>query len=139
MADGLLTTTYNLGSPFGRAVGNQLYAAFTPSLDEPSNYLDDTPEFRSTVAGSFGLSYGFAVLAQLTLLFLPRQKEEAQMRKKLWPRRTRYAVVTVTLVGLALVYSLTINMLSLSATTSCLRLAGGQGCPPEGAAPVDGD
>jgi hypothetical protein len=29
---GLLTTTANLGSPLGRAIGNQVYRAFSPSL-----------------------------------------------------------------------------------------------------------
>jgi hypothetical protein len=71
---------YNLGSPFGRALANQIYGSFEPSLDDPANYLADTPEFRATVARSFGLSYSFALLAQLTLVLLPPQKEETQRR-----------------------------------------------------------
>jgi len=129
---GLLTTTYNLGSPFGRAVANTLYSSFTPSLDEPANYIADTPAFRSTVAGSFLLSYFFAFAAQLTLLLLPRQKEEAQRRKRQWARSDRYAAISISIVSVALVYSLTINFLSIGESTSCLRIVGGSGCePPE--------
>lgn len=125
---GLLTTTYNLGSPFGRALGNQIYAGFSPSLDDELNYLEDDPAFQQTVANSFLLTYFFALLAQVPLLLLPRQKEETQRRKRLWLRHTRYAVTAVTVVGLALIYSLTINFLSISEKTSCLRIVGGHGC-----------
>ena len=124
---GLLTTTYNLGSPFGRALGNQIYAAFEPSLDDAQNYVGDSATFRNTVAASFALSYFFAFAAQLTLLLLPGQKEEAQRRKRVWPRRTRYAI-SVVLVAVALAYSLTINFLSVSEATQCLRIVGGHGC-----------
>ena len=128
---GLLTTTYNLGSPFGRALGNQIYAAFEPSLDDAQNYVGDSATFRNTVAASFALSYFFAFAAQLTLLLLPGQKEEAQRRKRVWPRRTRYAVISVVLVAVALAYSLTINFLSVSEATQCLRIVGGHGCEEE--------
>ena len=30
--------------PLARAIGNQLYQAFEPSLNEPRNYLADTPQ-----------------------------------------------------------------------------------------------
>ena len=127
---GRMTTTYNLGSPFGRALGNQIYAAFEPSLDDAQNYVGDSATFRNTVAASFALSYFFAFAAQLTLLLLPGQKEEAQRRTRTWPRRTRYAVISVVLVAVALAYSLTINFLSVSEATQCLRIVGGHGCEP---------
>ena len=128
---GLLTTTYNLGSPFGRAIANTLYASFSPSLDDEANYLADSETFRWTVARSFCLSYFFALAAQLTLLLLPRQKEEAQHRKRSWPRRDRYARISVCLVAVALVYSLTMNFLSISESIMCLRIVGGHGCEEE--------
>ena len=131
---GLLTTVYNLGSPMGRAVANQLYAAFEPSLDDSENYTADSPSFRTTVAASFALSYAFAVGAQLALALLPGQKAEAQRRKREWPRRDRYALISLVLVGLALVYSLTVNLLSMFESTMCLEFAGGRGCSAPAAA-----
>ena len=47
---GLLTTIANLGGPFGRAIGNQIYRLFSPSLSDPANYVKDAREFRDTVA-----------------------------------------------------------------------------------------
>jgi hypothetical protein len=84
---GLLTTTYNCGWPFARAIANQLYANFRPSLSESKNYIEDSPEFRNTVAQSFVLSYFFSFLALGFLVFLPDQKNEAQTRKKNWKSR----------------------------------------------------
>ena len=55
---GLLTTTHNLGGPFARAIGNQIFGLFQPSLSDAANYLADTPRFRDTVAVSLVLSYG---------------------------------------------------------------------------------
>ena len=78
--------------------------------------------------------YFFAFFAQLTLFLLPRQKEEAQHRKKAWPRKSRYARISLAIVGVALVYSLTVNFLSISEKTACLRIVGGHGCEEEEAA-----
>ena len=135
---GLLTTTYNLGAPLGRAVGNQLYALFSPPLDDAQNYVDDTLAFRNTVAASYALSYGFAFLSLVSLLLLPSQKAEAQRRKKHWPRHPRYAAAIITMVGLALIYALLVNFLSMFEATACLRFAGGQGCESDAAADPEG-
>merc|ERR1711879_596871 len=51
---GLLTTISNLGSPFSRAVGNQIFGLFDPDLSASANYVADSQAFRRTVALSFG-------------------------------------------------------------------------------------
>ena len=50
---GLLTTTANLGAPAARAIGNQLFGLFRPSLSDSANYIADTPAFRRTVSRAF--------------------------------------------------------------------------------------
>ena len=125
---GLLTTMANLGGPFARAIGNQLYGLFRPSLSDSDNYIEDSGEFRNVVAFSFVLSYGFAFLSLFALLLLPSQKEETQRRKATWPQKTWYAVFTLSLVALALTYSLIVNFLSMFESTMCLKFAGGAGC-----------
>ena len=102
-----------------------------PALTSHVEAVREQPD-AVRVAASFALSYFFAFAAQLTLLLLPGQKEEAQRRKRMWPRRTRYAVISVVLVAVALAYSLTINFLSVSEATQCLRIVGGHGCEEEG-------
>lgn len=128
MVYGLLTTAHNLGSPLARAVGNQLYGLFTPSLSDQANYIQDTPRFRNVVFTSFIVSFLFAVAALVLLPLLPDQKAQAQHRKQLWPRRGAYAVVSVSLLSTALIYSLCVNALVMFPSTMCLRFAGGQGC-----------
>mmetsp|Transcript_30477 Transcript_30477/g.69805 ORF Transcript_30477/g.69805 Transcript_30477/m.69805 type:complete len:587 (+) Transcript_30477:526-2286(+) len=125
---GLLTTAHNLATPFARALGNQLYRLFQPSLSDAKNYIEDAPEFRVTVFSSFLLSFAFACASLLFLRLLPDQKAEAQTWKRTLPHRDAYARVTVGILSVALVYSLTINFLSMHPHTMCLRLAGGHGC-----------
>merc|ERR1712226_1478627 len=71
MVYGLLTTISNLGSPFSRAVGNQIFGLFKPNLSDNSNYVADTPEFRDTVALSFGISYMFSFASMVALVADP--------------------------------------------------------------------
>jgi len=129
MVYGLLTTTANLGGPVARAIGNQLYTVFKPSLSDSRNYLQDTPEFRHTVFSSFMLSYAFPIFSLVAVCyFLPDQKQETQDRKKNWKKRPIYGIITLCLLSVAFVYSLTINFLAMFPSTMCLKLAGGDGC-----------
>ena len=125
---GLLTTVHNLGSPFARAIANQIFRTYTPSLSDPKNYEADTGEFRDTVAHSFHLSYLFAFAATLFVWFLPTQKEEAQQRKREWGSHVGLAWASSIVLSLAFVYSITVSMLTMNESTMCLKIAGGDGC-----------
>lgn len=125
---GLLTTVSNLGGPFGRAIGNQIYGEFTPSLSDAQNYIEDEPSFRTVVAWSFVISYGLSFASLLFLFFLPPQKQETQDRKQNWPSSSNYAVATLVVVGVGFTYSLVVNILSMLPSTMCLQFAGGDGC-----------
>lgn len=109
---GLLTTAHNVGTPIGRAIGNQVYQAFTPSLDETENYIDDSYDFRNTVAWSFTLSYAMALLSLVFLFFLPNQKQETQRRNKSWESAPKYAVISLTMVGFGFFYSVVVSSTS---------------------------
>jgi len=125
---GLLTTAHNVGTPIGRAIGNQVYQAFTPSLDETENYIDDSYDFRNTVAWSFTLSYAMALLSLVFLFFLPNQKQETQRRNKSWESAPKYAVISLTMVGFGFFYSVVVNFMAMDPDTACLKFAGGKGC-----------
>merc|ERR1740129_1557239 len=100
MVYGLLTTASNLGSPVGRAIGNQLYTIFQPSLSDSKNYIEDTPAFRATVFHSFLLSYFFPILSLASVwYFLPDQKQEAQDRKRTWKKRPVYGLLAIGLLS----------------------------------------
>lgn len=125
---GLLTTISNLSVPFARAIGNQIYGLFEPDLSDSKNYIRDAPEFRSTVAWSFALSYGFALVSIVFVGLLPPQKLQAQQRKEEWPKHIGFAYVTIALVLTALAYSLTVNVMTMIPATACLQFVGGRGC-----------
>ena len=116
------------GSPFARAIGNQVYASFTPSLSNVRNYEDDTDEFRTTVAYSFHLTYLMVFISVMFIYFLPDQKEEAQARKATWSRHNRFAYISVIVVFFALIYAITVNFLAMFPSTSCMKIVGGDGC-----------
>ena len=128
MTYGLLTTVSNLGTPFSRAISNQLFSAFTPDLSDSSNYIQDSRRFRHTVAISYGVSYACAFASLVFLAFLPHQKHDTQIRKHNWPRSNAYAVSTVVMVGIALVYSCIANFMTMFPDTMCSVFAGGRGC-----------
>ena len=98
MVYGLLTTTANLGEPFGNAISNQLFGLFTPSLSDSSNYISDAITFRAVVSLSFVVSYCMSFLSLLALPLLPDQKAEAQRRKREWPESDTYSHITIALV-----------------------------------------
>jgi Na+/melibiose symporter-like transporter len=125
---GLLSSISNLGGPFARAIGNQVFGAWTHNLSDKQNYIDDKPEFRNAVALSFILSYGLSFLALGLLFLLPSQKPDAQERKRTWGKDPRCAYAVITLVGFALIYSVTQNFMVMSPSTACLEFAGGSGC-----------
>jgi len=125
---GLLTTIANLGSPFSRAVGNQIFGLFELDLSESANYIADTKAFRHTVAWSFVVTYGFSLVSLLFLWLLPDQKPQAQQRKKEWPKSKWYGYITLALVSVALTYSVTVNFMTMFPDTACLRFVGGPGC-----------
>ena len=54
MVYGLLTTTANLGEPFGNAISNQLFGLFRPALSDSANYIEDSSRFRQVVAYAQG-------------------------------------------------------------------------------------
>lgn len=124
---GLLTTISNLGSPFARALGNQLFGRFS-GISDSENYADDTPEFRRKVAWTFVLTYFFAFLSCAFIYFLPDQKAEAQHRKLTWSKHTRFAYITASVGVFALLYATTMNFLVMFPSTMCLKIAGGDGC-----------
>lgn len=128
----LLTTISNLGKSVPNAVSNQMFAGFSPALSDSANYIaakgGDQPCFRRTVAWSVLLGYAFAFTSLATLPLMPSQKADALHRKRSWPHHTGYAVATVLLVGVAMAYSLTLNLLAMFESTACLSFVGGQGC-----------
>lgn len=125
---GLLTTISNLGYPFARGIGNQLFSIFNPNVSDDNNYIQDTAKFRNTVAITFLISYLFSFISLFTLIFIPNQKIEAQIRKETWSKDNLYAYTSVIIFILAFTYAVSINIMTILPETFCLKLVGGEGC-----------
>ena len=125
---GLLTTAHNIGLSFSRPFSNQIFGLFRPSLSDSANFVEDAPSFRAAVMWSFVIGYAFSFAAQTVLPLLPSQKAQAQERKRSWSSSPRIGCFSVTLLGLAFVYSVTLTFLAMFPSTACLRIVGGSGC-----------
>ncbi|OLQ10973.1 hypothetical protein AK812_SmicGene5289 [Symbiodinium microadriaticum] len=125
---GLFMTISNVATPMGLLLGNQLFGLFTPSLAERQNFVEDAPSFRRTVAWSYVLTYTFSILPLFLLPLLPRQKSNAQARKREWPQRSFFAVVAAIVLSISLLYTLVGDFFVLDPDLVCARFVGGPGC-----------
>ncbi|CAE7901339.1 hypothetical protein AK812_SmicGene26191 [Symbiodinium microadriaticum] len=125
---GMVATVKAVGQPMSVMFSNEIFSFFTPDLFSSVNYIQDTQAFRWTVASSFFLSYIIKVLGIGTLMLLPSQKEDAQQRKTEWSRRPVFAIISVAMLGVCLLYSLVGDFLVLDPSLTCLHLLGGKGC-----------
>lgn len=125
---GMLTTLHNLGAPIARALSNQIFGLTFTGLTSRSNYVTDTDDFRKHVALSYAISYACGLVALCFLYFLPDQKAEARHRLQMWERKPVYAKLTLSVSFFAWVYAVTLNMLVMVPSASCLPFLGGDGC-----------
>ncbi|KAG6613209.1 Transmembrane protein [Phytophthora cinnamomi] len=106
----------------------------TAGLFDGSNFYNiaevamDTPNARSDVLHAMLLNYGINTLAFFGILFLPRQKLYTQQLRSYggYTKCTSAAIVAFAVI--LFVYSLTVTALTLIPSTSCMPIAGGQGC-----------
>ena len=125
---GLLTTSHNLGLAFAPPISNQIFGPWRPSLSDAANFIQDLPSFRNLVMASVALGYAFSFLAFVALPLLPRQKEDAQLRKRAWPSSDAVGHLSIGLLSSTFGYSVTIIVLSMIPSTACLKIVGGEGC-----------
>ncbi|GMF22618.1 unnamed protein product [Phytophthora lilii] len=88
----------------------------------------DTPDARGDVLKALLLNYGINALALVGLFFLPRQKLDTQQLRS-YGGYTKCASAAIVTFAVALfVYSLIVTALALIPSTSCMPIAGGEGC-----------
>ncbi|CAE7944903.1 unnamed protein product, partial [Symbiodinium necroappetens] len=128
---GLIGTLQQSALPFATVLSNQVYELFDPKLSNLENYILDTPQFRSTVAWSYVLTYTTSFLALALLPMIPWQKAEAHRRKKEWSSNSVMAAIVLVIPALCLTYGIIVLLLTSQPETACLRWVGGQGCEDE--------
>eukprot|EP00439_Symbiodinium_sp_Y106_P079945 s658_g18.t1 len=129
---GLIGTVMHSSQPVSTAVSNQLSSLFTPSLSKPENYAADLPSFRTTVAWSYVLTYTASMLGACALPLIPRQKADAQRRKRDWKSSALMTGLVLGVPAVCLPYGVLVILLTSQPETACLRWVGGQGCEAHG-------
>ncbi|GLD94469.1 hypothetical protein PINS_up003080 [Pythium insidiosum] len=121
----LLTTVHNLATPFAAAVANLVDAHFAVSDED---IMTDSKYVRDQVIICLSIAWGMQFAGLFTLVLLPNQKLEAQELKYRGSSSSIAGVLALLTLVVALVFSTTINILSIFSSTACLRIAGGRGC-----------
>ncbi|KDO33496.1 hypothetical protein SPRG_02304 [Saprolegnia parasitica CBS 223.65] len=122
---GLVTTVSNLATPFASLIYKLINSYFV--VDNVAVARDDTA-VRWAVTYCYLISYAFKLAALGWLFLLPPQKAEMQALKRLGGKSKAAGATLVVVFALALVFSVTTNLLSIFPSTKCLRIAGGKGC-----------
>ncbi|GMF51494.1 unnamed protein product [Phytophthora fragariaefolia] len=122
---GLLTTVFNLSTPFATAITRNVNGQYDLSTERIQN---DSYGVRHDVTITVVIMWAANLFSLVFLVMLPRQKEETQVMKRLGGSSYVMGVVTVTYLSFSLVWSIMTNVMSIFDSTACLVIAGGDGC-----------
>jgi len=125
---GLLTSSMNLSLPFAYTLSKYVNAPFNISNEDIQN---DSHRTRRLVTITALISNVVQLLALLFLPLLPRQKAETQDLIKTGGSSRKWGIFTLVVLTFALIWSNVVNVLSVFESTSCLVIAGGDGCYSE--------
>ncbi|RLN45600.1 hypothetical protein BBJ28_00016385 [Nothophytophthora sp. Chile5] len=122
---GLITMVSNLSSPFATAM--------TLVIDRPFDLTTeriqaDDHSIRMDITYAVIIMYAMTAFSWVFLVFLPRQKEETQELLRTGGSSKLFGGLTVAYVTFAFVWSLMTNIMAIYDSTSCLIIAGGNGC-----------
>ncbi|RMX66874.1 hypothetical protein DD238_001990 [Peronospora effusa] len=122
---GLLTTVYNLCTPFSTAITRNVAAQFDLSTERIQN---DSYGVRYDVTITVLIMWAVNLASLSFLVMLPRQKEQTQVMKRLGGSSYFMGIITTIYLVFALFWSVMTNLMSIYESTACLVIAGGDGC-----------
>uniref|UniRef100_M4BNE2 Transmembrane protein n=1 Tax=Hyaloperonospora arabidopsidis (strain Emoy2) TaxID=559515 RepID=M4BNE2_HYAAE len=88
----------------------------------------DSPNVRSDVLMTVLLNYGINALALIGIYFLPQQKLHTQQLRSFGGYTKCASATILAFIVMLFLYSLVVTLLALLSSTSCLGIAGGDGC-----------
>uniref|UniRef100_K3W649 Uncharacterized protein n=1 Tax=Globisporangium ultimum (strain ATCC 200006 / CBS 805.95 / DAOM BR144) TaxID=431595 RepID=K3W649_GLOUD len=122
---GLLTTVSNLSSPFSTTITKVVDEKWHMTNERIQN---DDHSIRSDVTRAVILMYCMTIASWLFLPLLPKQKAATQELKRTGGSSKLFGGLTVLYILFALVWSVMTNLMGIFESTSCLVIAGGDGC-----------
>ncbi|KAG3099251.1 hypothetical protein PI124_g19875 [Phytophthora idaei] len=89
----------------------------------------DTHEVRMDVTYAYLIAYAFNLASIVFIYWLPRQKEYVHELKRTGGKSKLLGILTICYILFGFFFWVVLtNALTLSTSTSCLRIAGGSGC-----------
>ncbi|GAB9474049.1 Transmembrane protein [Globisporangium polare] len=122
---GLMVSISAVGTPFATVMTKSVDAYF----DIERKYIvKDDHTVRWQVTYAYIIAYAVNLFSVVFVFWLPRQKKEAQELKRSGGKSKLLGTITVCYLAFAFAWTIMTNILSLFASTKCLRIAGGTGC-----------
>jgi hypothetical protein len=122
---GLVITFRNMAIPLGTTAYKAVDSYFSISDEALHRDSDFT---RMQVNYTYLIAWAFQLFSLAFVGLLPRQKLEVQQLRYYGGYSTSGGWLVVVVLFSVLIFVTTANILSLFASTSCLRIAGGSGC-----------
>ncbi|KAE8889855.1 hypothetical protein PF005_g14367 [Phytophthora fragariae] len=122
---GLGVTTESVGTPFATVITKTVDGYF----DIERTFIEQDNHFvRSQVTYTYLIAYAFNLLSIAAVFWLPKQKDEVHEMQRQNRKSKFWGIATMSYLIFSLAWTLMTNILSLFDSTSCLRIAGGNGC-----------
>ncbi|GAB9465778.1 Folate-biopterin transporter [Globisporangium polare] len=122
---GLLTTVSNLASPFADTLTKIADQHWNMSNERIQH---DDHAIRMDITKAVILMYAMSVISWFFLVLLPKQKAETQELKRSGGSSKIIGAITVVYIAFAFVWSVSTSIMGIFPSTSCLIIAGGDGC-----------
>jgi hypothetical protein len=122
---GLMTTISGIASPFATSL--------TVIIDNPFDITnervqEDDYSIHRDITYTMIIAYGAMVVSWVFLLLLPKQKRETQELLRTGGSNKLLGGLTILYLSFSLVWSVMVNIMAIFDSTSCLVIAGGDGC-----------
>ncbi|KAK1940621.1 putative folate-biopterin transporter 4 [Phytophthora citrophthora] len=122
---GLVVAVSSLASPFATVITKNIDANFAISTADLQR--DDTT-VREQVTYAYLCSYACKIFSTVFVLLIPRQKAETQEMRRTGGKSKTVGIIVVIIVAFTYVWTIMTNVMSIYPSTSCLKVAGGDGC-----------
>ncbi|KAG6955006.1 hypothetical protein JG688_00012082 [Phytophthora aleatoria] len=122
---GLMTTISGIASPFATSLTviiNNLFDITNERVQE------DDHSIHVDITYTMIIAYGAMVVSWVFLLLLPKQKRETQELLRTGGSNKLLGGLTILYLSFSLVWAVMVNVMAIFDSTSCLVIAGGDGC-----------
>lgn len=121
----LVTAVSFLANPVGLMLTKYIDAQLDVSNQD---LMVDSNHVRAHTTLAFVIAYLCQVISLGWLLVLPRHASEAREWKKRSGTSTRHALMLIALLVVSFGWTVAVHVMSVNASTACLKSVGGRGC-----------